>query len=344
MNTIPRKTIQNKITSPELMSQVNPENIRLMNDYIAYLKSTQKRPSTIRTYTGDLRIFFCWNLQHNKNKFFTELTKRDLISFQTWLIENNKNSPARVSGLKNVISSLSNYIENILDSDFENYKSIIRKIESPPRQAVRKKSIFEESELESLLNTLVEKKKYKQACMLSLAMCSGARKSELVRFKTDYFTDENIIYGSLYKTPEMMETKGKGLGKYIFRYVLSHDFTPYLNLWLKERERLGIESEWLIPVKENDEWVQMNISTLNSWALTFSRLLNKDFYWHSLRHWFTTHLARSGLPDSVIVEIIGWESSDMVKIYNDISTDEQLGKYFDADGIKVVKQTTLSDL
>ena len=38
---MPRKTKQNEITSPELLSQVNPENIRLKHDFIAYLQSAQ---------------------------------------------------------------------------------------------------------------------------------------------------------------------------------------------------------------------------------------------------------------------------------------------------------------
>ena len=29
-----RKTRQNKITSPELIAQINPKNIRLMNDFL----------------------------------------------------------------------------------------------------------------------------------------------------------------------------------------------------------------------------------------------------------------------------------------------------------------------
>ncbi len=57
-----------------------------------------------------------------------------------------------------------------------------------------------------------------------------------------------------------------------------------------------------------------------------------DFYWNALRHYFTTNLARAGLPDGVIQEIIGWESSDMVKVYKDMSTEEQLAQYFDDDG------------
>ena len=62
---MPRKTKQNEITSPELLSQVNPENIRLKQDFIAYLQSVQRSPKTIAGYANDLDIFWVWNLQNN---------------------------------------------------------------------------------------------------------------------------------------------------------------------------------------------------------------------------------------------------------------------------------------
>lgn len=338
-----RKTQQNSITNPELLKQVNEENIRLLNDFVTYMRSVQRSDRTINGYINDIQIFYVWNLQNNKNKFFVDITKRDIIAYQNWLISTNKNSPSRVRRLKSALSSMSNYIENILDSEYKDYRPIVRKVESPVNQAVREKSIFTDEQLDNLLNKLVIKKHYKQACMLALAMCSGRRKSELVRFKVSYFTDENIICGSLYKTPEKIKTKGRGLGKYLTCYVLVTKFKIYFDLWMKERNELGITSDWLFPI-DNEKDEQMQSDTLNSWALTFTHMLGEDFYWHSLRHYFCTQLARLGLPDSIIQEIIGWESADMVKIYKDLSADEQLEKYFDKDGIKEVKQATLEDL
>jgi integrase len=343
-----RKTQQNDITSEALLAQVNPKNIRLKKDFITYLKSIQRRPSTIKGYSSDIDIFFVWNLQNNDNKFFVELSKRDLISYQGYLDNNNKNSPARIRRLKSTLSSLSNYVENILDDEYKDFRSIVRKVENPINQAVRKKTVFTDEQLQGLLDVLVEEKKYRQACMLALGMCSGRRKSELPRFKVNYFNDENIIYGSLFKTPEKIETKGRGRnGKLLICYTLVKEFKPYLDLWMNERKEKGIESEWLFPKKVGSRYIdeQMDPQTLDSWAATFTRLLGGiDFYFHSLRHYFCTHLARVGLPDSIIMEIIGWDSADMVKLYKDISTDEQLGKYFDEDGIKKVEQKSLSDL
>ena len=55
---------------------------------------------------------------------------------------------------------MSNYIENILDDEpeYEGYRAVIRKIESPVDDVVRDKTIFEMDELQKLLDHLVENK------------------------------------------------------------------------------------------------------------------------------------------------------------------------------------------
>lgn len=339
-----RKTKQNKITNPELISQINSKNIRLMNDFLEYLRSVGKAETTIKAYANDLNIFFVWVLQNADNKYFPEISKRDIVSYQNWLLRNNENSSARVRRLKSTLSSLSNYIEAIMDDELPNFRSIIRKIENPINEPVKEKTVLTDDQADYLLSYLVEHQQYEKACCFALARYSGRRKSELTRFKVSYFTDENIIYGSLYKTPEKIKTKGRGAnGKMLTCYVLSKPFKPYLDMWLQQREQLGIKSDWLFPDKD-DPQKPIPISTMNSWADTFSNILEIPVYWHSLRHFFTTSLAKANLPDSVIKTIVGWESLEMVAIYKDIDDEEEIGKYF-ADGEVVGQQTVgISDI
>ena len=109
--------------------------------------------------------------------------------------------------VKSTLSSLSNYVEAILDDEYENFKPIIRKIENPANEKVFTKTVLSDEQVQGMLDYWVEKGKYDKACILALAAFSGRRKSELPRFKVSYFDDENIIYGSLYKTPEKIQTK-----------------------------------------------------------------------------------------------------------------------------------------
>lgn len=340
-----RKTIINSITSPELIAQINPDNARLKDDFLEYLKSVQRSPGTIAGYRNDLEIFFVWVLQNAKNKFFVDVSKRDLVAFQNWMINENKNSPSRVRRIKAAISSLSNFVENILDDEpeFRGFRSIVRKIENPALQPVREKTVWEDDELEELLDKLVEKKAYDRACYLALAMYSGRRKSELCRFRVSDFDDDKLVCdGALYKSSPI-KTKGRSGGKFIPCYTLAKKFKPYLQMWLDERKRIGLESEWLFPLKANPA-EHIGVATANSWANAFTRLSGRDFYAHSIRHYFTTSLARAGIPDGVIQSIVAWESSDMVRLYTDIEADEQIGMYFSNGDISVPDKKGFADM
>ena len=321
--------------------------MRLKDDFLNYLQSVQRSPKTISGYSNDLDIVFTWNYLYNGDKDFVKISKRDWAAFQNWLINDNGNSPSRVRRLKASVSSLSNYISNILDDEeeFKDFRPAVRKIENPAMQPVRKKTVWEDAVLDDLLDRLIQSGQNKKACALALAMCSGRRKSELCRFRVDDFKDENLVCGgALYKTSEPIQTKGFGLGKFIYCYTLAKKFKPYLDAWLQERREKAIDSEWLFPAA-NDDAEQMSETTLNSWANTFSNMTGEDFYWHSLRHYFTTHLAKLGLPDNIIQEIVGWESSDMVRVYKDISAEEQISKFFDENGdIKTDTVKSVTDL
>lgn len=341
-----RQTKMNSITSPELIAQINKDNINLKNDFLNYMRATHKSLGTINSYDSDLNIFFVWVLQNANNKKFIDINKRDIIAYQNWLIYDNGNSSARVRRLKAAISSLSNYCENILaddDPEYKDFRSIVRKIENPPMQAAREKTVWEEEELDELLAKLTDKKQYEKACYLALAMCSGRRKAELCRFKVSDFNDDKLVCGNALYKSSPIKTKGRGGGKMICCYTLAKKFKPYLDAWINERMELGIDSEWLFPNRNNPS-EHIPISTANSWAETYTRLSGKESYIHSLRHYFTTSLARAGIPDGVIQSIINWSSADMVRLYKDIDADEEIGMYFKDGDISVPDKKGLNNL
>lgn len=338
-----RKTKMNSITTPSLLEQVNHQNQQLLADFLNYLRSIQRSEATIAGYENDILIAWVWCVQNNGNKFFVDWTKRNIVAYQNWLINNNENSPARIRRLKAALSSLSNYIEDVLDDEFPDFKNIINKIENPANRPVREKTVWEDEELEALLDNLVEHKHYEKACYLALAMYSGRRKSELCRFKTDDFAEDKLVCGgALYKSSPI-KTKGRGGGKMIPCYTLAKKFKPHLDAWLDYRREHNIDSVWLFPNRGNpDEHIP--ISTVNSWSNTFSRLSGRPAYIHSLRHYFTTSLVRAGIPDNVITQIVGWESADMCKIYTDIDADEQIGMYFQDGEIVSGNKKGLSEI
>ncbi len=340
-----RTTVYNKVVDDERYELVLEENKELLNEFVDYLQSTDKSELTIKNYISDIKIFFIWNLEHNKNTFFVDFTKRQMIKYQNYMLNTMNLSSSRIRRLRASLSSLSNFIEAILDDDYPQFRNIINKIPAPEKQAVREKTILEDEEVQKLLDNLVEKQEYQQACALALAWASGSRKSELLRFKVSYFTEDNVIYGSLYKTPEKIKTKGRGkLGKQLQKYTLKNKFKPYFDMWITEREKLGINIDDLFVIKKNDKWERMSESSLNYYAELFSDYLNVDFYWHSLRHNFCTGLVSNNLPSGVIKDIFGWSSENMIQIYNDLEIDDVLGDYFDENGIKEIEKKNITDV
>jgi integrase len=132
----------------------------------------------------------------------------------------------------------------------------------------------------------------------------------------------------MYLTPKI-RTKGRGKrGKMIGKYVIKPLFDKYYQLWMAERERLGIDCEYLFVTKRNGEYVPAQVSTANSFARTISLVSDEDFYSHSGRHYFCTMLKSMNLPDDVIMQIFGW-SSNMISVYDDTPPEERLQKFFE---------------
>lgn len=327
-----RSTVYNKITTPEKIKAINPNNWELVNDFLDYLASVDRSPKTIKQYEADLKIFFVYVLDFLNNKPFIEITKREMARFQNHAINVYKWSPKRTRRVKSVISSLSNYIENMLDEEeeFKNYRSIIRKIESPADEPVREKTIISEEQIKHLFDTLVERKEYERATAVAILAYSGMRKGELLQMKMEYFNPDHLEFGCLYKT-DKIRTKGRGVrGKQMNKYIMSK-VDKYLDMWRKQREELGVDSEWMFVVEHDGKWEQR--PSVEHWKSEFTEILGVPFYYHSLRHMLCTDLNSQNIPAEVIREFFGWDSAEMIKIYNDSSAVDDFAKYFNADGV-----------
>lgn len=327
-----RATVYNHITTEEKIAEINENNTWLMNEFLEYLASVDRSPKTLNAYRNDLHIFFVWNIDFNNNKDFIKLTKREIAKFQNYAINEWHWSPKRVRRVKSALSSMSNFIENILDDEdeYKDFRSIIKKIESPANEAVREKTVLSDEQVELLLNTLVERKEYEKACAIAICAYSGMRKAELLQMRMEFFDESHLEFGCLYKT-DKIRAKGRGqLGKQINKYIMKK-VDKYIDLWSAERERLGIESEWVFVKKCKDGCVKRE--SVDNWTDEFSEIVGEDFYFHSLRHYVCSNLSANNLPAEVIREFFQWESVEMIKIYNDNSAVDDFDKYFSVDGV-----------
>ncbi|EGT3619591.1 site-specific integrase [Clostridium perfringens] len=326
-----RKTFRKTIVTPELLDEINPKNKKLVQRFLKE-KNTRCSDKTIINYTSDLNIFFCWNVLENDNKFFVDLKKLELSDFFAFAVDELKWGSARFSRMRSALSSLSEFIERFYDEDYPKFKNIVLKaIELMPKSARRRKTVLSEKQIDDLLNHLKnEINRPQEACLLALAICSGARKSELLRFDLDLIDENNTAFDGLFiETKEKIKTKGfTKEGKLLYKYIIKDLFMPYYNDWLKIRkeimEKNNVEEHNKLFIKNNGQ--PAKVSTLDSWIQKWSDYLKEDVYLHSLRHYTCTYLSKIGLESELVIEIFGWSSSDMYKIYNDLSAKDRKWK------------------
>lgn len=326
-----RETFRKVITSPELIAQINPKNQQLADRFLKNF-ATKRSPNSVISYRSNLNIFMCWNILWNENKFFVDIKKYELMDFFDFCVTELKWGSNRYAQMHSCLSSFSTWIENIYDEKYPTFRNLLPKIEKLPKEAVRKKSVFKKEELDKLMDWLGEQGKVNEQCLLALIMSSGSRASELLRFTTDMIDENHTAFGGLFlETTEDVRVKGRGVnGKYIPRYLIKDIFLPYYKQWLPVREQIMKETgkdHNFIFIRPDGE--PALISTIRSWMEKWDDVLDKHWYPHAGRHFWTTYLLSIGLEKELIQELQKWSSDALVDIYNDATAKDRKWKNLD---------------
>ena len=326
-----RKTFRKVITSPELIEKINPQNKKLMERFLKNF-ATKRSPKSVTVYRSNLNIFMCYNIMFNDNMPFVELKKRDLMEFFDYCVSELQWGSQRFSQMHSALSSFSTFIEIYYDDEYPLFRNLLPKIEKLPKDTVRKKSIFEKEELDRLMDWLGEIGKPQEQCLLALMMSSGARASELVRFTITMIDENHTAFEGLFlETTEEMQVKGRGTsGKSILRYIIKDLFLPYYKNWLPIREQImkenGKEHDFIF-IRANGDPAQ--VTTIRSWIEKWDNVLDKHFYCHSARHFWTTFLLSLGLEKQFVQELQDWSSDTLVDLYNDATMKDRKWKNLD---------------
>ena len=351
-----RKTFRKVITTPEKIEVIEESNKKLVERFLRYLSQT-KSEGTVKVYKSNFDIFFCWNLDYNDNKPFEQIKKFELQDFFAFCTEELKYSPNRFVQMHSSLSSLSNYIENQLDEidRYANFRNIVQKIEKPVKEPVRKKTIISPEQIDELTMKLKEQSKkdsyiFQEALYIILSVSAGTRLNETLRITTDIIDEKSTAFDGLFLvTKDQIRTKGRGrTGKMLYKYIIKDLFLPWYKEWLKIRKKImeenGVEEHYSIFIKRNGK--PLTESSVKMWASKWSEMMDVDIYPHCFRHYFVTYLSRIGLEAELIQSIVGWSSSDMVSIYNDLRIDERewkgLGKL--AEALEETKKTKISKI
>lgn len=329
-----RETFRKIITSEELIAQINPKNIKLMERFLKNF-ATKRSPKSVVVYRSNLNIFFVWNLLENDNRPFVEIKKLHLMDFFDYGLSELQWSPNRYNTMHSTLSSFSAWIENFFDEEYPTFRNLLPKIEKPVKESVREKTVLSKEDIDKMFFVLEEQNKIQEQCLLALAISCGARISELARFTVSLIDEENAVFDGLFlETTEKIVTKGRGTGgKMLKKYILKDMFLPYYQKWLIERENIlketGQDHDFIFITRDG---TPASADRLRDWIGGLSDIVGQPLYMHSLRHYNISMYKRIGLDDDLIVYLTGWAEGTghgMIAIYNDNSIADTTPKCLD---------------
>lgn len=326
-----RTTFRKVIVTKELLEKVNPINKKLTDQFLKE-KATRTSATTIKNYRSCSNIFFVWNFLHNSNKEFTDIKKLEFSEFFSFTTDELQWGSARNNGMRSFLSSLSIFIEKFLDSDYPNFRNIVLKtIESVPKEMRREKTILTDEQVESLLKHLSGTDS-QRACWLALALYSGSRFSELLRFTIDNLDINHTAFGDLFmETLKPIRTKGRGRdGKQLYKYILKEKFAPFYEKWITDRNEIMLKTNQShTSLFIRDDGTPATDGTIRSWITTMENYLGTNLYPHACRHFLVTELSRKNIPPLLIKDLVGWTSIQMVELYNDLTSKDREWKELD---------------
>ncbi|MEX0595517.1 MAG: phage integrase N-terminal SAM-like domain-containing protein, partial [Candidatus Paceibacterota bacterium] len=169
----------------EMWKEVNEDYRELVEEYISVQDHS---PSTKKQYISALKQFGWYAKNSMNNKALHKMSKRDFLRYISYLRDDRKLSSSSMSFKKAAVSSLCNYIENVVADDSEDYKTFRNFTRGLP--TISKNKVYDKvkvtyEEYEEMMKVLENDENYIGMAWLATAMNVGARRAEIVQFKAE---------------------------------------------------------------------------------------------------------------------------------------------------------------
>ena len=325
-----RGRIYNNFYTLELWEQVNKENKRILDDFLAEYKQRKKSKNTIFSYFQDLRIILIYILKEHGNKSVLEMNKKDFRGMSLYFTEECGMSPARTNRLKSSINSLLTFCEE--DDDYDYEVNMAKKVKGVPRERVKDDDddfFFTFEEFIKVRDILIERGKLQSAVLWSLGFDSAGRRNELLQVEKHGLTTGN-------KTNTVVGKRGKK-----FCLVYLDDTKELIKQYLEERGEDEIDSLWYKNLNGKREPVTSD--ALYDRICSISNILsevrgeNCNIFPHTMRHSRLECLAQG--TDTRLLDEIGnpkmfpLEQVQVFAHHSDVSTTQSYLKDHSDDTI-----------
>ncbi|MWV44975.1 tyrosine-type recombinase/integrase [Paenibacillus sp. HJL G12] len=265
-------------------------------------------------YKSVLRQFGWYMYDSMNNKFFYKISKRDFMRYLSYIRDNRKMSSSAIGIRKSVVSSLCNYIENVVAEDDGNYKmfrNFTRGLPPIPKNRVYEKVKVTRDEYDMMMKLLEEDGNLLGMAWLATAFLVGARRSEIIQFKTEIL-EYSVPEGQSYVLSHIVRGKGPSTDGKKLEYMIPLEVLPYWKKWIESR---GYESEFVFSTRYDNDIKAMSSAWANDFCTnTLSDMLERRINVHIFKNSCITYLLESGVPMHLV--------SKYVAHHNDISTTQ----------------------
>ena len=283
-----RKKITQKHVQPKF-DPLSPYHQEKINVFTIFLQNQRYSPSTIKTYTETLGVFFKF---HSKKETH-ELHNEDLTEFINKYVIQLGHSYSYQNQFINAVKLFFGKVEkrNIAIAQIQR-----------PRTEHKLPNVLSNQEVKKILESLQNTKHKTMLCMI---YACGLRRGELLTLKPkDILSDRMLLH--------IKEAKGKKdrivpLSEKLLEMLRDYYKAYKPQVWLFEGQKAG------------------NAYSERSLELVFKNALKqagitKPATLHWFRHSYATHLLESGTDLRYIQELLGHKSSKTTEIYTHVST------------------------
>ncbi|MEK4006334.1 tyrosine-type recombinase/integrase [Paenibacillus sp. FSL H3-0333] len=295
----------------EMWLQVNQDYREKVEEFVSVQDLS---PASRKQYISVLRQFGWYTVTSMNNKVFHKITKRDFMRYLSYIRDNRKMSSSAIGVRKSVISSFCNHIENIIadeEPEYKMFRNFTRGLPAIARNRTYEKVKVTKDEYDLMLNVLQEDENWLGMAWLATAFRVGARRSEIIQFKTEIL-DYEISEDSDFVMSHKVRGKGKSVDGKVLEYMIPLDVLPHLKKWVDMR---GYESEFIFTTKYGNEIRPMSSAWADDFCSnTLSDILERRVNVHIFKNSCITYLLESGVDIKLV--------SKFVAHHNDISTTQ----------------------
>lgn len=285
----------------EMWDMVSKEHRDLVEEYLDISTHLSKR--TKIQYESGLRHFFWWVHEILNDKHLAKISKRDFMRYMSFMSNRGLSSSA-IGFKKSAVSAFNIHIENIIaEDDIENYgtfRNFTKGLQPIPKNQVYSKEAITYEDYELIMETLLDDKNYLGVAWVATAFNVGARRSEIIQFKSEIVNYE-LSEGSNYVMSHTIMGKGGGGGKPI-EFMINTDALKYINLWLEKR---GYEHEYIFTTNYGGKVDVVSDSWANNFCTNvLSDIIGRRVNPHIFKASAITYLLEQGVPMNMVSKYV----------------------------------------